>query len=104
MTEARDVVQQERRAHVMAKAVGIGCIAGLLLGVIIGNIPIGVVTGLSISLVAGAAFSAIRGRHAMIRIHNVAEVHGLGFFRKPWVLAIAAATAVLTFLYLDGSI
>ena len=39
----------------------------------------------------------------MIRIHNVAEVHGLGFFRKPWVLAIAAAVAVLTFLYLDGS-
>ena len=67
MTDARDIAQQERSAHVMAKAVGIGCIAGLLLGVIIGNIPIGVAIGLSISLVAGAALSVTRTKHAKAR-------------------------------------
>lgn len=67
MTDTRDVARQERSAHVMAKAAGIGCIVGLLLGVMIGNIPIGVAIGLSTSLVAGAAFSVIRARRARAR-------------------------------------
>ena len=67
MTDVRDIAQQEGNAHVMAKAVGIGCIFGLLLGVIIGSIPIGVAIGLSISLVAGAALSVIRTNRAKAR-------------------------------------